>query len=134
MSPPAQGEPDGWGRAALRELAAEHAPDPLLLTQQGEVSWISDSIADCLGWSAADLGQARLMHLCHHQDQGALTALLDSAAGGGIHRAVVRMRSKDDPSCWRGISYSATSTWPAPVNRLCWTISASADRPHRWTA
>jgi len=96
LSPPAQGEPGGLGRATLRELAAEHAPDPLLLAQQGEVSWISDSIADCLGWSAADLGQARLMHLCHHQDQKALAALLDSAAGGGIHRAVVRMRSKDD--------------------------------------
>jgi PAS domain-containing protein len=40
---------------ALLEQAVLHAPDPLLLAEQGTVRFVSPSIAGCLGWSAADL-------------------------------------------------------------------------------
>lgn len=86
--------PTGPGPRSLLEQAAMHAPDPLLLADRGELSWISPSVSDSLGWSPIEVAGRSLVDLCHPDDQGALAALITAGSAGGVHRGVVRMRAK----------------------------------------
>lgn len=90
---------------ALLEQAVLHAPDPLLLAEQGTVRFVSPSIAGCLGWSAADLTGRPLAELCHPDDRDELRQLISQqerrtqqgsdSQQGGVTRRIVRMQALD---------------------------------------
>lgn len=91
------------------ERVALHAADPLLLADDGVISWVGPTITQTLGWSPADFVDRRLADVCRPEDQPALQALLQATGDDRVHRGVFRIRAKDGHLPWVLLSVASAT-------------------------
>lgn len=83
---------------ARYRLLAEHAQDIVVrLRGDGQADYVSPSVRDLLGWSAAEFGD----HLIHDDDRAARDAVFARLlAEGGDAKVVYRMHHRDGHAVW----------------------------------